>query len=297
MANISVRPGNSGEAVLPYLQIGQTDPTVVPTPGSPGMLYLLIPINGTPDMPAGLYQKILTEASDTNWEKLSAGAGGGVTTVGGFDTQPKDVNAAVISGPNIFFQSSDVTHPGMLSLFAQTLVGIKTLFDPLRFPNQSVLPVTPLGHVDVYSESDALPGDPGYLKYKDQNAAVRYVNGLVNKDAVLVTKAPQFLNFVGTNISVVPNGLGADISVAATAPFARESFVLAAAQPTVVLAATVQHDSVVANLQGSGLLMEGAGNDYTLDDLLNPGFTTIVFDAALVPSILVGQKFQVQYSV
>lgn len=78
----------------------------------------------------------------------------------------------------------------------------------------------------------------------------------------------------------------------------RETFALTAPQIAsgVVLAHTIRHDTSVCNLQGAGLLMEGVGNDYTLSDVLNPGFTTVVFDPALIPSLVVGQKLQVQYS-
>lgn len=71
-----VNRGNAGLAVLPYIQWGIPDPTVVPTAGSPGMLYLRIPADGEPPTNCGLYQKISDEGADTNWQLLGSGGSG-----------------------------------------------------------------------------------------------------------------------------------------------------------------------------------------------------------------------------
>ena len=65
--NAAVKPGNRAAAVLPYLQWGEDDPTVVPTAGSPGYIYFRIPQNGLPASDVGIYIKINTEGTDTNW--------------------------------------------------------------------------------------------------------------------------------------------------------------------------------------------------------------------------------------
>lgn len=65
--NAAVKPGNRAAAVLPYLQWGTDDPTVVPTAGSPGYVYFRIPQDGVPPSDVGIYIKINTEGTDTNW--------------------------------------------------------------------------------------------------------------------------------------------------------------------------------------------------------------------------------------
>lgn len=51
-------------------------------------------------------------------------------------------------------------------------------------------------------------------------------------------------------------------------------------------------DSVICNLEGAALLIEGTGWDYTLT---NAGVTRVVFDATLIPTLANGQLLQVQY--
>lgn len=53
-------------------------------------------------------------------------SGGGVSTVGTYDSQAAAANGATISGSSIYFQSGDATHPGMVSNTTQTLSGNKT---------------------------------------------------------------------------------------------------------------------------------------------------------------------------
>jgi hypothetical protein len=50
----------------------------------------------------------------------------GVTTVGTYNSQSAAANGATISGVNIYFQTGDATHPGMVSTGAQTIAGAKT---------------------------------------------------------------------------------------------------------------------------------------------------------------------------
>lgn len=53
-------------------------------------------------------------------------SGGTVTTIGSFDGQAPSANGLVISGVNLFAQSADATHPGMVNNVAQTLSGLKS---------------------------------------------------------------------------------------------------------------------------------------------------------------------------
>ncbi len=54
-------------------------------------------------------------------------AGSGVTTVGNFDSQSPSLRGAVISGTSIFFQSADITNPGLVNAgpLLQTFAGPK----------------------------------------------------------------------------------------------------------------------------------------------------------------------------
>lgn len=75
MPRTPVAPGSSGAAVLPYLQYGFWDPTVVATPGEPGGLYIQIPREGTsPPGAFGLFQKSMNSNDDTDWVKFIPGS-------------------------------------------------------------------------------------------------------------------------------------------------------------------------------------------------------------------------------
>lgn len=66
------------------------------------------------------------------WSDLiSAGGGGGVTTVGAIDTTPTAANGARISGSSIFMQYADGSFPGLISTTSQTIAGVKTLTSTL----------------------------------------------------------------------------------------------------------------------------------------------------------------------
>jgi len=53
-----------------------------------------------------------------------------------------------------------------------------------------------------------------------------------------------------------------------------------------------QHNSIIANMDGAALLEEGVGRDYTVSNGL---VTRITFDATLIPYLVAGDFFQVQY--
>jgi hypothetical protein len=88
-----VQVGQSGSTTLAYLQWGQLDPTVVPTAGTPGSLFLRIPVVGMPPTAIGLYMKTVTDDADTNWVLISSGGGGGGT----FEREDFELDAADIS--------------------------------------------------------------------------------------------------------------------------------------------------------------------------------------------------------
>jgi len=75
----------------------------------------------------------------------------------------------------------------------------------------------------------------------------------------------------------------------------RETFTLTApdiANGYLDLANIAEHNTVIVNLEGASLLLEGATEDYTLTDAL---VTRVTFDPAVVALLVVGQKVQIQY--
>lgn len=62
---------------------------------------------------------------------------GGATTVGTFDSQAAVANGLVISGVNLYAQSADATHPGMVNTGTQTLAGNKTFTGTIGASNLS----------------------------------------------------------------------------------------------------------------------------------------------------------------
>lgn len=64
-------------------------------------------------------------SANGSWS-IPSGAGGGVTSVGAFNSQAPSANALTISGTIIYAQSASATAPGMVSLVAQTFAGTKT---------------------------------------------------------------------------------------------------------------------------------------------------------------------------
>jgi len=60
------------------------------------------------------------------WVNCAGEGGNGVNTVGTLDSQVKSANGAVISGNDIYLQTADQTHPGLVSTGAQTFSGDKT---------------------------------------------------------------------------------------------------------------------------------------------------------------------------
>jgi len=67
--------------------------------------------------------------SSTQWYTfgLEASVGGMVSGIGTIDTQTKSSDGLVISGVNLYAQTADATHPGMVSTVAQTFTGGKTV--------------------------------------------------------------------------------------------------------------------------------------------------------------------------
>jgi hypothetical protein len=280
----------------------ESDPSVVATPFTKGTLICYRPIVGLPT-----YYVKQDSILSTNVVAIGGG-GGGVTAVGAIDSLPKVADGAQISGTDIYFQTADGGFPGMLSLAAQNIVGEKSFSQPVSFFDQAVPPpIAAGGTVTAYSDAA-----DNLLKTVDASGEVRVMNSILQEEGVDTVIAPKFLNFVGAGVTVIPNGvdpLGADIQIPGGGGIIQERFTapggLTAPQigtgapvlgDGVILPHTVDHNSVICNLQGSGLLFEGVGFDYTLDDVINPGFTTVIFDAALVPFLVVGQNFQVQYS-
>jgi len=95
------RNGNRGTAVLPYLQFGVEDPTVVPTAGSPGMIYFRIPNDGSPPTAIGIYQKISTQGEDTNWQLVGSGGGGGTFQQQSFILSALDIANGYVDLANV----------------------------------------------------------------------------------------------------------------------------------------------------------------------------------------------------
>lgn len=70
-----VKPGSSGVAVLPFLQYGYWDPSVVPTSGEPGGVYIQVPTSLTvPPGAFGLFQKSMNSNTGTDWTKFVGGS-------------------------------------------------------------------------------------------------------------------------------------------------------------------------------------------------------------------------------
>jgi hypothetical protein len=70
-----------------------------------------------------------TDSSDSSqlvFAECGGSSASGVTAVGALDSQGKDPNGAVISGSNIYMQTADSSHPGIVSTGTQTIAGNKT---------------------------------------------------------------------------------------------------------------------------------------------------------------------------
>lgn len=276
-----------------FLRIGFDDPTVVPTYGAKGALYIQTTLIGVP----ALFQKQDSGIS-VNW-LLVGGGGGGITTVGPIDSVAKSANGATIVGANIVFQTADGGFPGMLNLAAQNIVGDKSFSQPIQCFNQAVVPYPGVaggaGAIYAVPSIPMVPLSDALWVTQDASGNVRYINSIIKQAGVPVVTAPDAINFIGA--TVTPNGLGVDVTVAAALAPKRDKFVIAA--PDIVngyldLSNTAQDDSVIVSLEGTASpLFEGVGNDYQLS-VVGP-ITRITFDPAIVATWLVGQKVAVNY--
>lgn len=76
----SIPTVDGGAAALPYICYGEHDPSVIPTNGMPGIIYIRITKQRNGQFGAvGLYQKTSTAGKDTNWQMFTAGGGNSYT--------------------------------------------------------------------------------------------------------------------------------------------------------------------------------------------------------------------------
>ena len=86
---------------------------------------------GTPG--AGQDGQVLVWVHAANQYQLSAVGAGTLNSIGTLDSETKDGDGAVVSGPSIVLQTADDTNPGLVSVGAQTYSGVKTHLDNILF--------------------------------------------------------------------------------------------------------------------------------------------------------------------
>lgn len=134
MATNTIKGNNTGSTAnavdLTATQTTAMLNNVVGDSGSGGTKGL-VPAPGTGDAAANKYLK-----ADGTWATV-AGAGGGVTAVGTYDSQTPDAKGLVISGTTIYAQTATASVPGMMSTGTQTIAGAKTFSGAISASNLS----------------------------------------------------------------------------------------------------------------------------------------------------------------
>lgn len=117
----------------------------------------------TPATPASGFDRLYFKSDDNLYKKTSAGVESavGVTyTIGTYDGNGTVANGLSINGSNqIFAQSADATHPGMVNTATQTFGGIKIFTNPqvngaIQFNQQATPANPPSGFNKIYFKSD-----------------------------------------------------------------------------------------------------------------------------------------------
>lgn len=111
---------------------------------------------------------------------INPAGSGGTTTIGTYDSQSAAANGLVISGVNLYAQSADATHPGMVSTGTQTLAGAKTLTGNTLIANNAGSQATIGG-----SSSTAIHQLNGGLKRTVKTVITTYTVDTTTKDDIL----------------------------------------------------------------------------------------------------------------
>ncbi len=139
---------------------------------------------------------------------VAPGGGGGVTTVGAYDSQAPAANGGVISGANLYFQSASATVPGMVSTAAQSFAGAKT-FTSILSPAYAVTGSTS-GQVNI--SASAITTTYPLVLPAAQGAASTFLQNDGSGNLSWVVPGASGVTTVGAYDSQAPAANGAVIS-------------------------------------------------------------------------------------